>query len=144
VAAANKARRVLISAMKQAVKWQLVPRNPIEAVSAYQETRRELSLWTPQDAARFLDTARSHRLYALFYLGMATGLRRGELLGLRWDDITGNVLHVKQTLVKAKGKLVLSTPKTAKGTRRVSLARCARGAATTPSTPRRRASIFVA
>lgn len=52
---------------------------------------------------------------------MATGLRRGELLGLRWDDIKGNVLHVKRALVKAKGELELSTPKTAKGTRRVSL-----------------------
>lgn len=52
---------------------------------------------------------------------MATDLRRGELLGLCWEDIRGNVLHVKRALVKAKGKLELSTPKTAKGTRRVSL-----------------------
>ena len=96
-------------------------RNPVEAVDVHKEVRKELTLWTPQEAARFLDTAKAHRLYALFYLGMATGLRRGELLGLRWDDIKGNVLHVKRALVKAKGKLELSTPKTAKGTRRVSL-----------------------
>lgn len=120
-AAANKCRRVLFSAYKQAVRWQLVARNPVEAVDVHKEVRRELTLWTPEEAARFLDTARPHRLYVLFYLGMATGLRRGELLGLRWEDIRGDVLHVKRALVKAKGKLELSTPKTAKGVRRVSL-----------------------
>ena len=120
-AAANKSRRVLYNAFKQAVRWGLVHRNPVEAVDVHKEERTELTLWTPEEAARFLDATRPHRLYALFYLGMATGLRRGELLGLRWEDIKGNVLHVKQALVKAKGKLELSTPKTVKGTRRVSL-----------------------
>lgn len=52
---------------------------------------------------------------------MATGLRRGELLGLRWEDIKGSALYIRQSHVKAKGKLVLSTPKTAKSERRVSL-----------------------
>lgn len=120
-AAANKCRRVLFSAYRQAIKWQLVTRNPVEAIDVLKEVRREQVLWSPEEAARFLTTARTHRLYALFYLGMATGLRRCELLGLCWQDIKGNVLHVRQTLVKAKGKLEFSTPKTAKGTRHVSL-----------------------
>jgi integrase len=120
-AAANKCRRVLLGAYKQAVKWQLVTRNPVEAVSPLKEVRREQTLWTPEEAARFLAMVRPHRLNALFYLGMATGLRRGELLGLRWEDIKGNTLYIRQSHVKAKGKLVLSTPKTPKGERRVSL-----------------------
>lgn len=118
---ANNCRRVLFNAMKQAVRWQLVHRNPVEAVAPTPERRRELTLWTAQEAARFLDTARPHRLYALFYLGMATGLRRGELLALRWGDIQGTTLHVRYNLVNVGSKLVLQTPKTVKGTRRVAL-----------------------
>lgn len=57
--AANKCRRVLFSAFKQAVRWQLVARNPVEAVDVHKEVRRDLTLWTPEEAARFLDTART-------------------------------------------------------------------------------------
>ncbi len=111
-ARAAKCRTVLFSAYKQAIRWQLVTRNPVEATDPVKEPHREMTLWEPEQAARFLDTARSHRLFAFFYLSMATGLRRGELLGLRWVDIEGNLLHVKQTLVKVGSKLILSTPKT--------------------------------
>ena len=120
-ARAAKCRTVLFSAYKQAIRWQLVTRNPVEATDPVKEPHREMTLWEPEQAARFLDTARSHRLYAFFYLGMATGLRRGELLGLRWVDIEGSLLHVKQTLVKVGTQLTLSTPKTRKGFRTVAL-----------------------
>lgn len=66
-AAANKCRRVLLGAYKQAVKWQLVMRNPVEVVSPLKEARREQTLWTPEEAARFLAIVRPHRLNALFY-----------------------------------------------------------------------------
>lgn len=118
---ANKCRTVLLMAYKQAIRWQLVTRNPVEVVDSLKIEEKELELWTPAEAARFIDTARSHRLFALFYLGMATGLRRGELLGLRWQDVQGTVLQVKQSLVKVKAKVMISTPKTARGKRRVSL-----------------------
>ncbi len=109
------------SAYKQAIRWQLVTRNPVEATDPVKEPHREMTLWEPEQAARFLDTARSHRLYAFFYLSMATGLRRGELLGLRSVDIEGSLLHVKQSLVKVGSKLIFSTPKTCKGFRTVAL-----------------------
>lgn len=120
-ARAAKCRTILFGAYKQAIRWQLVTRNPVEATDPVKEQPRTMTLWEAPDAARFLDTAREHRLYALFYLGMATGLRRGELLGLRWIDIEGNLLHVRQTYVKVGGKLTLSTPKTLKGLRTVAL-----------------------
>ena len=85
------------------------------------ETRRKLALWTAREGTRFLNTARTHRLYALFYLGMATGMRRGELLGLRWQDITVTTLHVRQNLVSVGSKLIFQTPKAAKGMRRIAL-----------------------
>ncbi len=120
-ARAAKCRTILYSAYKQAIRWQLVTRNPVEATDPVREQPREMTLWEPRQAARFLDTAREHRLYAFFYLGMATGLRRGELLGLRWRDIEGSMIQVRQTFVKVGGKLILSTPKTRKGYRTVAL-----------------------
>lgn len=120
-ATAAKCRTVLFSAYKQAIRWQLVTRNPVEATDPVREPHREMVLWEPEQAARFLDVAREHRLYAFFYLSMATGLRRGELLGLRWKDVEGSLLHVRQAFVKVGGKLMLSTPKTRKGFRAVAL-----------------------
>lgn len=56
-----------------------------------------------------------------FYLAMSTGLRRGELLGLRWQDIEGNLLHIRQSVIDQRGKIWISTPKTHKSTRRVAV-----------------------
>jgi integrase len=120
-ARAAKCRTILFSAYKQAIRWQLVTRNPVEATDPVKEQPRDMTLWEAEQAARFLDTAREHRLYAFFYLSMATGLRRGELLGLRWRDIEGSMIQVRQTFVKVGGKLILSTPKTRKGYRTVAL-----------------------
>jgi integrase len=80
-----------------------------------------MTLWTPEEVVRFLDTARPHRLYALFYLALSTGMRRSELLGLRWQDVRGSLISVRQTLVPAGNKVSFSTPKTKKGQRRVSV-----------------------
>ena len=121
VRTANQCRTVLYSAMKQAVRWQLVIRNPVEATDPLKETAREMVLWTSQDVVRFLDTSRTHRLYALFYLALSTGMRRGELLGLRWRDIEGSSFRIRQTVVLIGNKPTIGTPKTKKGQRRVSV-----------------------
>jgi integrase len=119
VSTANKCRVVLFMAYKQAIRWQMVARNPVEAVDPLPESPREMQLWEAAQAARFLDVAREHRLYAAFYVAMAGGLRRGELLGLRWQDVEDSLLHIRQTLVKkATGELVSqNSAKTEKGKR---------------------------
>lgn len=80
-----------------------------------------MRLWTSTEAARFLDTALPHRLYALFYLAMSTGLRRGELLGLRWQNVGESCIYVHQSVIEQRGKIMITTPKTEKGSRRVVL-----------------------
>ncbi len=105
---ANLCRTRLFTALKQAVRWELIHRNPVEAVSTVKEKRRAQIIWTPEEAVRFLATARPHRLYALFYTVMSTGLRHGEALNLRWDDIEGTILRVRES-------------KTEKGIRRVTV-----------------------
>ena len=118
---ANKCLVVLHNAYREAVRLQLVGRNPAEAVDSLPVPTRDLKLWTPEQAIAFLDVAKAHRLYAFFYAAMATGLRRGELLGLRWEDISGSSLFVRQTRVKLSSGVVVDTPKSAKAVRRVSL-----------------------
>lgn len=123
VSTANKCRIVLNNAYKQALKWQLVQRNPVDVVDSLPESGREMKLWEIDEATRFLDRARGHRLYALFYLAMSTGLRRAELLGLRWSDLEGEVLHVRNTLVKRNdGTLAPESPKSRSSRRTIPLA----------------------
>ena len=118
---ANKCRRLLGGALKQAVRWQLIPLNPVEATDPVEHSRKEMHLLSAAEVTRFLGVTHSHRLYPLFYLAMSSGLRYGELLGLEWSDIRGTTLYVNRSLVKVRGALVISTPKTKKGQRRVEL-----------------------
>jgi integrase len=78
---------VLHRALKQAVKWGLMPRNVTEAVDLPKILRPEVAALSPDQARRFLGAAQGDRLEPLYQLAVRTGLRRGELLGLRWDDI---------------------------------------------------------
>lgn len=118
---ANKARRTLYGALKQAVRLQLIPRNPCDAIDPLKQSKRDMTLWTSQEAVRFLDVSRVHRLYALFYLALSTGMRRGELLGMRWSDLEGSTVRVRQNIVDVQGVPIISTPKTVKGMRRITI-----------------------
>lgn len=99
----------------------MIPRNVCEAVDPFKENAVEMNLWTPAEAVQFLNTARAHRLHAAFYLLMATGLRRGEMLGLQWGDLKGDRLHVRRSYTIIGGKPAWSTPKTQRGVRFVVL-----------------------
>ncbi|ORC58654.1 tyrosine-type recombinase/integrase, partial [Mycobacterium tuberculosis] len=81
---------------------------------------RKVKAWDAATVARFLEVARPYRLYPLFYLGFATGLRREELLGLAWQhvDLEARTLRVEQTLTPDKGGVHIGPPKT-RNSRRV-------------------------
>lgn len=117
--------RVLHKALNAAVKLQLIPRNPCDAADPPKVVKKEARYWTPEEAAQFLEAIQEDRLYALFYVALGTGLRRGELLGLRWQDVDLNEgrLTVRQEIVrKSKGTLV-KAPKTEKSRATISLSR---------------------
>jgi integrase len=113
----------LHKALKQAIADGLIPRNATEPVKPPQVRREEMRPLTAQQARILFDAAKGDRLEALYVLAVTTGLRQGELLGLKWDDIDLEVgtLQVRRTLTIAKGGPVLSAPKTKSSRRTVKL-----------------------
>ena len=83
----------------------------------------ELRTWSAEQLAAFLDSQRNDRLYALWHTLAMTGLRRGEALGLRWQDVDleAGRLAVRRALVPCGREVLVSEPKTARGRRVVAL-----------------------
>jgi integrase len=108
---------VLHRALKQAVRWSMVPRNVCDAVDVPQVRREEMHPLTPEQARRFLDAARGERLEALYVVAVYAGLRPGELLALGWEDVDRGILHVNRALSDGE----FTTPKTKRSRRRIDL-----------------------
>jgi integrase len=115
----------LHKALKQAVMDGLIPRNATEAVTPPQSGREEMCPLTPEQAKLLLQVAHEtgDRLTALYVLAIHTGLRQGELLGLKWDDVDleDGSLQVRRTLAITKNGPVLTSPKTTGSRRSVKL-----------------------
>lgn len=122
-ATVNAAHGVLRRALAQAVRWQMLARNPTDGVTPPVPKRKTMQTWTPDEVRRFLLAARGDRLFAFYVLALTTGMRRGELLGLWWEDIdwAGRALVVRRQLTQGAGDKMLSEPKTAQARRRVVL-----------------------
>lgn len=115
---------VLRKALKDAVRSNLVTRNVAELVDPPRVPRAQIKTWSAREVRTFLEHVRDDRLYAAYVLAATTGMRRGEVLGLRWQDVDLNHgrVSVSQTLVVVSGYDVqYSEPKTAKGRRMVAL-----------------------
>jgi integrase len=122
-ATVQKIHVILHKALSQAVSWSLVPRNAGEAVRAPRPAPKELQPLSPDEARRLLETAGGDRLEILYVLAIHTGMRQGELLGLKWEnvDLAANAIRVRHTLLRTKGRVILGEPKTKKSRRTVHL-----------------------
>ena len=122
-ATVQKIHVILHKALSQAVSWSLVPRNAGEAVRAPRPAPKEMRPLSPDEAHRLLKTVRGDRLEALYVLAIHTGMRQGELLGLKWEnvDLAANAIRVRHTLLRTKGRVILGEPKTKKSRRTVHL-----------------------
>jgi integrase len=117
--------RALHRALRDAVRWGYVVRNVADAVDPPKSKQTEMKFWTPPDLRTFLASVEADRLYAAWVLTATTGMRRGELAGIRWSDVdfeTGRV-HVREARVMADSEVVISEPKTQRGRRRIALDR---------------------
>ena len=115
--------KLLRSALSQAVRWGLVPRNVATLADAPRIQRPPLRVLSPDEARRLLEAAKGDRHEALYSVGLALGLRRGELLGLAWNDVDLDRarLGVFRSLQRISGKLQLTETKTPKSRRTVPL-----------------------
>ena len=111
--------QVLRTGLSLAVRWDIVSRNVARLVDAPRIERKSIKPLSPDEARRFLRAIDGHRLEALFSVAIALGLRQGEALGLRWEDIDfgAETLRVNNQLQRIGGKLVLVPPKTEKSRR---------------------------
>lgn len=119
----QKIHHVLHKALSQAARWNLISRNPADAASAPRPNPKPMRPLSEDEARRLLSAARGNRLEALYVLAVHVGLRHGELLGLRWDDVDleGGTIRVRRTLTRDGGKVSLGEPKTKKSRRTVRL-----------------------
>lgn len=109
--------------LSDAVRWDLISRNPAGLVDRPSAPRPEIQSWTPEQVRTFLHSVADERLAPLWRLVATTGLRRGELLGLRWVDVdlARARIAIQQSLVVVKGVLSISEPKTSNARRSVDL-----------------------
>lgn len=116
---------LLHRALRQAVLAGIMLRNPVDGVSRPKARHFEIRTLSIEETRRLFEATRDHRLHALWVVLVTTGLRLGEALGLKWDDIDFEMgkLSVRRSLQREKGVgFVLVEPKTAKSRRTVYLA----------------------
>jgi integrase len=115
---------VIQRALADAVRWNRLTRNVAQQANPPRaRTGVEMKTWSAGELGTFLAGVRDDRLYAAWLVAATTGLRRGEVLGLRWADVdlAAARLSVRQTLIHVGYKPQFSVPKTAKGRRLVAL-----------------------
>lgn len=119
-----KHHNLLRSALSQAVKWQTIARNVADAVDPPRARRKEMRALTGPEVHRLLEACEDTPWHPMFHTLTWTGLRRSELLGIRWKDVDLNLatLRVVQTLQKLNdGTFIIQEPKTASGRRTIAL-----------------------
>ena len=119
----HKLHVVLHKALKAAVADGLIPRNAAAGLKLPRITREEIDPLNQEEARRLLEAASGDRLEALYVLAITTGLRQGELLALKWEDVDleRSVLRVRRTLTRTGERLSSGEPKTKKSRRSVRL-----------------------
>jgi integrase len=114
---------ILNSVFKQAVRWQMLARNPASGAELPKQSRPAVQAFTPDQAAAFLLAAKSDRYAALFSLMLTTGLRPGEAFGLRWPDVDWKrgTVTVRKAISRVGKEWRLEDPKTEKSKRTIPL-----------------------
>jgi len=115
--------RLLHKALEMAVKWLIVARNVADAVEPPTVTEREVEAIDEVQSAWLMDAAIGTRLYTPIFLAIAAGLRRGEILGLRWSDLDTDlgVLKIQRSVEETKSGTRIKEPKTKRGRRTIAL-----------------------
>lgn len=110
---------VVQGSLRSAEQEDLIEMNPSVGIRLPKVTKKDFEAWEPEQVGTFLDIAAEHRLGALFELAMLTGMRRGELIGMRWSDVdlTRRIVSIRNNRVQAGNVIVENAPKTKSGRR---------------------------
>jgi len=114
---------VLNSSLKQAVKWQLIRQNPVAYATPPKAERKKVNALKPHEIPLLMTAAKGSPIENLIFIALATGMRKGELLALKWSDIDldSGVINVQRALVRINGETVIKSPKSKYATRPVSV-----------------------
>lgn len=119
----QKVHTLINDSLKKAEKWGLIARNPAALVDRPKAEKKEITVWDVEEVRQFLKYAKkSGRYYIAFLLALTTGMRQGEILGLRWKDVDfeNGCVRITQTL-SSDGKDLLPYTKTKSGSRTIDL-----------------------
>ena len=116
--------QILSSALKLAQEQRIILTNPAEGCALPKVEHREMKTLPVEQLQSFLREAKDSGVFALYYLELATGLRRGELLGLKWEDIDleHGDLRVRRQIARINGQVVEAPLKTKNAYRTLPLA----------------------
>ena len=111
------------SSLEKAIIEQLITRDPSNGCKLPPKKSKEMKVLTPSEISRFLARAKEEGYYEMFLLELSTGMRRGELLGLKWSDISfiNGSLKISRQVVTAGDQIIVQTPKTKTSVRTVVL-----------------------
>lgn len=114
---------ILHRSLSQAEKWQRIARNVCDLVDPPHEVNPEMKTWSLEQARTFLETTRTDDLAALWLLAIHTGMRRGEMLALRWDDVDfrKQTLAIRRTVTRGFDGIGFGEPKSAAGRRQLAI-----------------------
>ena len=114
---------VLARAFRDGVRWGRLQRNPCDAADPPRGQAPEMKAWTADELRTFTSSTSSHRWAGIWALMSTTGMRRGEILGLRWSDVelAAGTVTIRSTRIRYGTTIATSTPKTARGNRTISI-----------------------
>jgi integrase len=118
----KKYLEIIRNSLEHAVDFNLIPTNPAIKVKLPKSNKKEMTVWNREETNQFLDKAKEDPCFIVFQLALSTGMRQGEILGLRWKDINleKGILFIKQTLSQ-DGKTFISGAKTKSSIRAINL-----------------------
>lgn len=118
----QKCHTIINESLNKAVSWDMLTKNPAAVVDRPKAQKKEMGVWEIEEAHKFLQEAKEDRYYLAFLLAITTGMRQGEILGLRWKDVDfdNKILSINQILSHDAKELQAGT-KTDSGSRTVAI-----------------------
>lgn len=123
VSTLRRIHATLHRALRDAVRSRWIPLNPSSDVELPSARGMQRTTWDSSQVRRFLETVSGDRLAALWLVHATTGARRGELLGLRWDDVDldAGTITIRRAITEVGGKIIEGEPKTRSGNRTIAI-----------------------